>query len=552
VNLRPYQLEALQAVKDSTVPRGIVTLPTGSGKGHIAGNLTEAMDTQNVLYLAHREELISQLYHHVERVVGVGRVGVEQAGNHAGFQNTVIASVPTLAAMGGRRMDSLDPDRFEAIVLDEAHHCTADSYMAIWQHFGLLDEEKKKIENPDRSLIGLTATPGRGDGVGLHNVFDDIIFKYELGQAIRDGWLVPVHAYTIHTGTDLSDVKKRAGDYAVNDLSDAVDTEERNAAVFEACGKYAPGLKTLVFCVTLKHAEDMANHFAERGREARFISGKMGKEERARLFNWFKATPGAVLCNVQLFTEGVDIPSIEAVALARPTQSATLFAQMLGRGTRLAEGARDYEESRRMGKDKVVVLDVTDSTAKLGKRAVRIGDIFGSPLPTEDVAGDILEAVEEQEQQVEEQQAYEAKTVVVRGERIDLFAEAEKPAYARLNWLAAGKDLRLSLPDWGAVRITTDALDRHVAEVYDPESKAWGKLLAEPEQKDAVLGAEKWVTEQHAESMVLMDRSAPWRQHPASEKQLALCQKKGIPVPEGVTKGQVAEALDRYFTAKKR
>jgi DNA or RNA helicases of superfamily II len=149
MGLRPYQNEALSAIKNRKVQRGIVALPTGTGKGHIAGHITDVLNTKKILYLAHRSELINQLADHVERVLGFGMVEVEQADSRVvGCAPAVIASVPTLTAMSCKRLNKFKPGRFDAIVVDEAHHATADSYLKIWKHFGLLDDTGRKAADP--------------------------------------------------------------------------------------------------------------------------------------------------------------------------------------------------------------------------------------------------------------------------------------------------------------------------------------------------------------------------------------------------------------------
>jgi superfamily II DNA or RNA helicase len=385
---KPYQDLALQAVANRTVQRGIIAIPTGTGKGYIAGELSKPLQSDRILYLAHRDLLTDQLVTHAERVIGWGNVGLEQANSKAyDHHRAVVASVPTLTAYGCRRLHKFKPERFDAVVCDEFHHGTSNTYLEIWQYFGFLDSKNHKTPNPRIPLIGLTATPSRGDNVGLSNVCDEILYQMSLFEAIRDGWLVPVHAYTVKTGASLDNVKTRMGDFVEHDLADAVDTEQRNAVVFDACQKNAKGLKTLIFCVNVKHSADMAAAFTARGVSAKYIAGCMGDMEKDSILKWFGNTPGAVLTNCQLITEGVDIPSVECVVMAKPTKSKTLYAQCLGRGTRLAKGAWDITESVRLGKDKCILLDITDSIREAGRRAVNVGDIFGLPLPNKELKG---------------------------------------------------------------------------------------------------------------------------------------------------------------------
>lgn len=551
MQLRPYQIEALDAVAARTVDRGLVALPTGCGKGHIAGHLTEALDTQNILYLAHREELLNQLLNHVERVIGFGGADIEQAQRRAApSARCVIASVPTLNAMGMRRLEDLGPERFEAIVVDEAHHGTAESYVRIWQRFGLLDEHKRKVDDPPVPLIGLTATPGRGDNVGLHNVFDEILYQLSLADAIRDGWLVPIHAYTVQTGTDLDNVRTRGGEYVESDLAKAVNTDERNETIFDAWQRNASGLKTLIFCVDVAHAQELAQFFEYCGTPARWVAGIMKPDERRAVMDWFEQTPGAVLTNCQLVTEGVDVPSVECVVMGRPTKSKTLYAQCLGRGTRLARGAHDYTESVALGKDKLILLDVTDAVSDLGRRAMRVGDLFGLPFPTKALTGQelIREAqVQETELRAPTQRRIGIQTTAVA---VDLFAKPVNLAGSSLAWVDTGGMLRLPLKDHGVIEVVSDALDRWEARLWTKDA-GYQTLYRTAEQRDLVDCVEAHVREHYSDVMGLVSKHAGWRHQEPSEKQVDLCRKLGIAIPPGATKGEVSVALDRYFAQKK-
>lgn len=551
MNLRPYQNEALLAIKNRKVQRGIVALPTGTGKGHIAGYITDVLNTKRILYLAHRSELINQLADHVERVLGFGMVEVEQADNKAvGCAPAVIASVPTLTAMNCKRLNKFKPGRFDVIVVDEAHHATADSYLKIWKHFGLLDDTGQKVASPAIPLIGLTATPGRGDGVGLNNVFDEILYQMSLQKAIEDGWLVPVYAWTINTTTSLDGVKTRLGDYAEGELAKAVCTDSRNEIIFEACQNHAKGLKTLIFCVNIEHSIQVAEYFRQNGVQAKHISGDMKEQEREGVLNWFSKTPGAVLTNCQLVTEGVDISSIECVVMARPTKSGVLYAQCLGRGTRLAKGAANYAESVKLGKDRLVLLDVVDVTKNVGRRAVNISDIFGSPLPAKPLKGaEMVSEVKAQLQQIED--ARHGKVSGLNTELVKLFTVPAALAGSTLAWLDYGGTYRLSLAKHGDIAIQSDALDRWDV-VYRTESNNKTVLFEHVgDQALAVRKAETWVRVNCGDIICLVDASAGWRNESPTDAQFRMCMKLRIQIQEGMTKGQVSMLIDRALSKRK-
>lgn len=560
---RPYQLELCevleQKVATGLVPRSLVCHATGLGKSWVAGFFPEALGTRRILYLAHREELVEQLYRHVSRRIGQWNVGVEMAGSVAPRSVlAVVASVPTLSAGGGRRLKRLGTDRFRAVVVDECHRSTAASYLTLWRELGLLekiDGKHVKVDNPPQPLIGLTATPSRGDKVGLHSVFDEIIHRVSITKAIGDGWLVPVFAWTVQTATSLDGVTMRRGEYAQGELARTVRTEERNAAVYDAYHRFTPGTKALAFCVDIAHANEMAEHFTRNGTQARAVYHGIGSRERRAVFAWFKRTKGAVMTNCAIVTEGVDVPSIETVILARPTKSATLLAQMIGRGTRLAEGARDYPHSVQLGKERVSILDVTDNVRDLGRQAVRVGDIFGSPLPGEALQGeDVIKAVGRQEAAVQAQAmqatlvADKVKTVK---EAFDLFAGAPPPKVCKLRWHAIGEGFQLSLPENGLLRTKSDEMDRWTVWRFDKRSRAWDQLLGPVSSQDDLLRqAEGWYQETYPDTIPLVSKSARWRRKEPTTKQINYARRLGVTVPPGASSGQVSDAIDKRLNGR--
>jgi ATP-dependent helicase IRC3 len=553
--LKPYQTAALQSVEQRKVQRGIIAIPTGTGKGHIAGELKDSLKTDRILYLAHRKELIRQLTEHVERVMGWGYVGVERECERAGDHcRTVIASVPTLVMNNCRRLQRFSPDKFDAIVCDEAHHSIADSYLSIWRYFGLLNEKNKKTVNPRISLIGLTATPSRGDNVGLSNVYDEILYQMSLFEAIEQGWLVPVFPYTIKTGTSLDNVRTRMGEYVERELAQAVDTEARNEEVFDAYQKNAKGLKALIFCVNVQHSADIAACFSAKGVPAEYISGDMKDEKRDGIFNWFAKTPGAVLTNCQLVTEGVDIPSVECVVMAKPTKSKTLYAQCLGRGTRLAKGAWDFTESVKLGKSGCILLDITDSIRDAGRRAVTVGDIFGAPLPTKPLAGvDMNKEVKTQQRAVEEarQGNYKPLGTLSGTEAIavELFAMPANLPGSDMAWLDYGDSFRLPIAKHGDITIESDTLDRWSALFYDKENHRTDSIFKDvPDQAKIIQLVENWVKSKCSSSLTLVNKSANWRKLEPTPGQVGLCHKLRIEIPAGASRGDVSMAIDRKMT----
>ncbi len=552
---RPYQDAALEAFRSSTMARGLLCLATGLGKTHVAAQLPRALGAARTLVLAHREELVQQL---ADAFAGEGlTVGVEKAERQArGTENVIVASTATLA-VSPKRLERLQPDTFDLVIRDEAHHAMARTEMKLWERLGFIDEAGNKIEKPRARLVGLTATPGRSDGETLREVFDGIVFSMSLPDGIRAGFLVPIRAFTVATTAVLDDVAVRGGEYAVGDLEAAVNIDARNGAIFDACSRHAPTLRTLIFGVTVKHAKDIAAFFNERDRPARTVFGDMDADERREAFAWFASTPGAVLTNCQLVDEGTDVPGIECVVMGAPTKSAIRYAQRVGRGTRLAAGAHDIGESIARGKSECLVLDVTDSTVNTARRAFNINDLFNMPKRAKRLAGqNVLEELDRQaeEEQIEEEKAREAQRVATASRAFDLFgaaaaAKERLPASAKLAWTFSNDMFSLTLPGDRRARVHEDALGGwhfdmfgkgewtrvNRAPVIGPD--ALEKIVAFIERK-----ARDCLTPREL-SLVLRDAKWRSRSDPPTDKQLDAARRMRIPVPDGISRAELSDAI---------
>ena len=436
------------------------------------------------------------------------------------------------------------------LCLHNCHHAPADGHIPIWQHFGFLDAEGKKVSPMPRPLLGCTATPGgRSDGAGLNKVFNKIAYQLLLADAIKQGYLVPIHAWTILTKTSLDDVRVVSGEYARAELSRTVSQPERNAAVLNGYKEHANGTKTLIFCVDVAHAEKLAQHFNENGVMARSVFGE--SKDRANVIHWFRTTPSAVLTNCAVFGEGMDVPSIDTVILAAPTKSRIKFAQQVGRGTRLAHGANNYGESVKLGKSRMILIDVTDTTSRIGHAAVNILDIMGAPQRTEKLNGqDILDVVTRQHAKLAAQEVEKIDTVAVAE---DLFGQPQQmPERSRFSWvqLPTG-ELHLSLPNRELLRLRTDLLDRWVPELYTADAGWRGTGEAVLDRAAAVVAAEQWVQRERREAVYLVSRGARWRKDQPSSRQCEVAKKLGIVLESADTKGSVSRKID-VVLAKRR
>lgn len=326
MELRPYQSEAIAAIKDqwgSGISRTLLVLPTGCGKTIVFCKLTESLVSEGdrVLIMAHRGELLDQAADKLLKSTGL-RCAMEKAGEtcKGSWYRVTVGSVQTL--MREKRLEQFSPGYFDTIIVDEAHHCLSESYLKVLKHFS-----KAKV-------LGVTATPDRGDMKDLGQYFESLAYEYSLPRAIREGYLSPIKALTIPLQLDLSGVSIHAGDFKAGDLGTALDPYlESIAREMEA---HCKDRKTVVFLPLVATSQKFRDILNAHGFRAAEVNGS--SEDRAQVLADFDAGKYNVLCNSMLLTEGWDCPSVDCVVVLRPTKVRSLYCQMVGRGTRLAPG----------------------------------------------------------------------------------------------------------------------------------------------------------------------------------------------------------------------
>jgi superfamily II DNA or RNA helicase len=247
------------------------------------------------------------------------------------------------------RYTNYPKDMFDCIITDEAHHYMAPSYIKPLEYF------------EPKLLTGWTATPKRLDGLSLGNIFDKMVFDYGIEKGIEEGWLAKIDAYRIQTMVDLTKVKKVAGDFNQRELSIAVDTRERNSLIAQKLHKYWKGEPIMAFCVDIDHAYNLRDILREHGFTAEAVTSDTTRcPNRSEIVQSFKNKKFNVLVNVNIATEGFDFDDVGLIAMTRPTQSESLYIQMIGRGTRL----KSAEFREKYGHDHCTVLDFVDVTAR--------------------------------------------------------------------------------------------------------------------------------------------------------------------------------------------
>ncbi len=326
MNLRPYQNEAKNAVFgewNGGRKKTLLVLPTGCGKTIVFAKIAEecVKNGDRVLILAHRGELLEQASDKIFKTTGL-KCAVEKAEDSCimSWFRITVGSVQTL--MREKRLANFTSDYFDTIIIDEAHHCLSDGYRRILNHFS------------DAKVLGVTATPDRGDKKNLGQVFESLAYEYTLPQAIREGYLCPIKAVTIPLKLDLSSVGVQSGDFKSGDLGNAL--EPYLYSIAEEMKNYCRDRKTIVFLPLVNTSKKFRDILNSMGFSAAEVNGN--SSDRSEILSDFNSGKYNVLCNSMLLTEGWDCPSVDCVVVLRPTKVRSLYSQMVGRGTRLCEG----------------------------------------------------------------------------------------------------------------------------------------------------------------------------------------------------------------------
>lgn len=448
VTLRPYQEQAVSSVFDqfAGARKTLVVMPTGCGKTVVFAETIRRWEGARVIVMAHRDELIQQARKKIEWVSGC-ECDVEMGDyyadrrSHSDRAPVVVTSVQTMSRT--RRHSRFHPDDFDLLIIDEAHHGTASTYRAVMDYFG---------QNKRLKILGVTATPDRADEAALGQIFETVAFDYQLVDAINDGWLVPIQQQFVQVaGLDLSQVKTTAGDLNQGQLAKIVEEEKTLHEFASPTIDLAGTKKTLVFTASVDQAERMSEIFnRHRSGCSEWICGdavKCPMEHRREILRQFALGSFQFLVNCGVLLEGYDEPGIEVVAVARPTKSRSLYAQIVGRGTRTLPGVVDGIEeaiARRAAiaasaKPSVLTLDFVGNSGK--HKLVHTGDLLGGNYDDEVIAAatkavrakstkgeraDMLEELAHAEEERRERQRKERERVLAKAKfsaaTIDPFA----------------------------------------------------------------------------------------------------------------------------------
>lgn len=530
LKLRDYQEDAIKAVFGAwygNMRRPALVLPTGAGKTVIFAELIRQWRERTgtrAMVLVHRDELADQAIGKIQNASPGLRVGKVKARDNDIYADVVVASVQTLAREGRRRtmlaaQDSAGP--VGLIVTDECHHAAARSYQEIYDDF------------PRSSHAGFTATLERGDGIGLGDTWEDVVFSRSILWMIKRQYLVQPRGYNEDlSGLDLGTVKRSRGDYQANDLGEAMEEAGLSDALPKVWRQYADGRPTIVFTPTVATAESVAQSFElGHGIRAGVVSGATPRMERVRIFEEFRTGKIKILVNCMVLTEGFDAPWASCAIIARPTQSRPLYVQMVGRVLRPWHDKTD-----------AIVINVNGAGGKLST----LIDLEPGAIRELGEGEGLLDAEEREE--LEEVEA-STKPLGSRPRPIHLKEVKSLFAASHTAWLeTAGGIMFISAGDWTYFLWANQEVPG-TWDVYRLAKKG-GVEATEHRAMDAEM-AMSWAeaeAEEHGSFQVT--RKAAWRSGQPSTPMLQYATALGIQT-QGLSKSELSDRISVVITSKR-
>jgi len=533
MQFRSYQQEAIDAVErdwQSGIKSCLIVQATGGGKTNVFCSLIQRnLGDGRALVLVHRRELVEQardrfcdLFPDLAHLTGV--VMAEQNDCAA---RIVFGTVQSLVSES-RLTGVLAHGPFTLCVVDEAHHATADTYKAVLA----------AIDNPALKILGVTATPVRADDVGLVEVFEKVSATHDIKALLKLGFLVPPRWLAIQTGIDIG--QPANGDYTAPQLANVFETDNCLALVVDSHKKFADGRQAIAFLSSVEGAHCLADKFNAAGISAASADAGTRKSDRARILAGFKNGETQILCNMGLYTEGLDVPAASCIHQVRPTKSDGLYLQMVGRGLRPYPGKTDC-----------VILDYAPADSR---QLVFMGDVLGAPRRDSFVA----EAPDE-DGVLGGFTFDQAGFKWLKGKATELIArQLDYLQMSPWQWYRA-PDGSMSLglgkgsdENERTLFITADATPRLYAlgrrdGEYRPSVV---KLIAESDDFDALMTRADEISDRWGNS-ILARKSKAWRKQPPSDAQLKFARRLGVSGDAlSMSKGDLAERITHALAAR--
>lgn len=505
VQLRPYQRDAHSRFLDFLDrggKRGIIQLPTGCGKTVTGLTLAKKMEAKT-LWIAHRTELITQPLKTTKSLFPDVTTGIVKARKNEMDSDFVFASIQSLY----RRVDQLP--KFDLVVVDECHHTPSKTYRTVLESLG------------DTPVLGLTATPERGDGKGLDEDFEEIVYQLQLLEAIKAGYLADLRSKQIDLGIRFDKIRTTAGDLNAKDLNEEMLRVGVPEGVADAYIKHARDKKGIIFTVSVDQAKRTTSELLKRGIRAEWVSGSIKEQEREAILKRLNTGETQVVVNCMVLTEGFDEPSVECVVIARPTKSKPLYLQMIGRGSRLAPGKKEC-----------LILDVTGVSKR--HSLVTVPVLFGTK------SGESVKEKDERERKEREQRDLE----IIQLKKIATKKTTEEED--EFDWLKVNDNLYvMDCGDIGQLRV------RKVGNDWIPKIKRRGdfeRKISNPTWLELAKEiGEDYIRRVNPNILRLVGKNAEWKKHPASDSQKNLLKKYGVPFDPNITKGEAAKKITLLF-----
>lgn len=548
---RPYQAEAMAAVEaawNRGVRRPAIVAATGAGKTVIFASLIDrflsVLPNRRVLVLAHRDELLDQAQRKIHDVAPDLKVGKVAAGdNYTWGTDVVVGSVATLRNPKRHAALTEDGRKVGLIITDECHHATSQSYRTVYDAF------------PGALHLGVTATMVRADKARLGDVWDEICYEIGIVSLIRQGYLSDVRALRIEVADlDLSGVASRGGDFVDSQLGEAMELSSAPEMVAKAFLEHAGDRSSILFAPTVAVAESMAYHLNEAGVVTEVLSGMTPKHERRMMLRRYESGITQVLANCGVLTEGTDLPRTSCIVMARPTKSASLFTQCVGRGL------RPYP-----GKEYALLLDLAGATENnnLCSMSTLAGRSVAEGQSLEEADDERLTEEAQAEQAAEsglgligfdEQIAAEAmsqpwRPTALAHREVDLFAGSTwrwRRTKGGVHYISTGTRYWFLMPGeagegwdvgWLAVKGHVDgqpggSLREGVSELGT--AMGWAERAANMDEGADVIGGK--------------ERS--WHKRKASDKQIEFARKLGVVVADDARALDVSDAIDHVMASR--